>query len=47
VLLPGEIEARTRRERRANGVLVEDATWNQVLQAIDKFGLRQELGPFL
>ena len=47
VLLPGEIEARTRRERRANGVLVEDATWDQVLEAIDKFGLRKELGPFL
>ena len=44
VLYPGEIEARNRQERLANGVSVEQATWDQVVSLVDEHGLREELG---
>jgi uncharacterized oxidoreductase len=45
VLYPGEVEANSRRDRLANGVPMEDATWGQVVELIDRFGLRDRLGP--
>ena len=45
VLYPGEIEARSRQERLANGVPVPQQTWDQVSQLIEEYGLREELGP--
>ena len=45
VLYPGEIESRTRRERLANGVMIEQDTWDQVGRLIDEYGLRVELAP--
>jgi uncharacterized oxidoreductase len=45
VLLPGEIERRTRREREQNGVPLDEATRAQVLSAADAVGLaRAEIG---
>ena len=45
VLYPGEVEARSRQERLANGVPIEQATWDQVAQLITEYGLEGELGP--
>jgi LDH2 family malate/lactate/ureidoglycolate dehydrogenase len=45
VLYPGEIEANSRRDRLASGVPMEDTTWQQVVELIDEFGLRDKLGP--
>ena len=45
VLYPGEIESRTRQERLANGVMVEQETWDEVGGLIDEYGLREELAP--
>ena len=45
VLHPGEVEVRSRRERRANGVPIEQATWDQVVGLIKENGLEEELGP--
>jgi uncharacterized oxidoreductase len=39
ILVPGEPEARTEVERRANGVYVEDETWAQI-QAAERGALR-------
>ena len=47
VLYPGEIEARNRQERLAKGISVEQATWDQVLALITKYGLERELGASL
>jgi uncharacterized oxidoreductase len=30
ILVPGEPEARTERERRADGIPIDDATWKQI-----------------
>jgi uncharacterized oxidoreductase len=30
ILIPGEPEARTERERRAHGIPVDDETWRQI-----------------
>ena len=43
VLYPGEIENRNRRERKAKGVFVEDATWKDIVACIDRFDLRDRL----
>lgn len=45
VLFPGEIESMTRQERVANGVMIEQDTWDAVGELIDEFGLREELSP--
>jgi uncharacterized oxidoreductase len=47
IMYPGEIEARTRRERETRGVEVEEATWARVLTVIKRFGLEERLGPLL
>ena len=36
VLVPGEIEFRTERERMRDGVTVDDVTWNALLQHADR-----------
>jgi len=33
ILIPGEPEERTAEDRRANGIFIEDETWNQILAA--------------
>ena len=43
VLFPGEIESTTRKQRRRDGVVVEDATWGQIMDLIDKYGLSDDL----
>ena len=40
VLVPGEPEARIERERRANGIPIEDATWSQILACAAEAGVR-------
>lgn len=44
VLYPGEIEEKNREDRRAKGVEVEQATWDQVVDLIKEYGLEEELG---
>ena len=44
VLYPGEIELRTRRERQANGVLIEQATWDRIVGLLEEYGLGNEPG---
>ena len=44
VLYPGEVEVRSRKERLANGVPVEDATWEGAVQLIEEYGLTEEPG---
>ena len=43
ILYPGEIEERTRAERREKGVEVEDATWARVRETIDRLGIGGKL----
>ncbi len=45
VLYPGEVEARSRQERLANGVPIEQATWEEVAKLIKEYGLERELDP--
>ena len=47
VLYPGEIEAINRQERLAKGISVEQATWDQVVELIKRYGLEGELGHLL
>ena len=47
VLYPGEIEATTREDRLANGISIEQATWDQVVELITEYGLEAELGDLL
>lgn len=39
VLLPGEIEHRTRQARRAGGVPLDEATWRQIVEAAASVGI--------
>ena len=39
VLAPGEIERRTAAARRADGIDIEDATWNQFRALGEKYGV--------
>lgn len=39
VLVPGEPEARTERERRAKGIPIEDATWTQISACATEVGV--------
>jgi uncharacterized oxidoreductase len=43
VLYPGEIEANSRRERLAGGVNIEQATWDQVAELMEAYGVAGEL----
>ena len=40
VLYPGEFEIRNRRQRRADGLYIEDATWNRVRELMSQFGVK-------
>ena len=42
ILLPGEPESRTRGQREADGVYVDEPTWQQMNEAAAKLGI--ELG---
>ena len=44
VMYPGEKEAKTRLERTAKGVEIEEATWKQVLDLVGEYGLEKTLG---
>jgi LDH2 family malate/lactate/ureidoglycolate dehydrogenase len=39
VLLPGELELRTRRERLESGIPVHEATWNEITAVLDELGI--------
>ena len=39
VLIPGEVEARTRAERLANGIPLPDATWAELQECAHRFGI--------
>jgi len=39
ILIPGEPEARTARERRAGGVPVDDETWRQIKECALEVGV--------
>ena len=44
VLYPGELEARSRRERLANGVPIPPGPyWDHVVKVIEEFGLQEKL----
>jgi uncharacterized oxidoreductase len=42
VMLPGEPEHRTRQQRLAEGIPLDDASWGQVLEAAGKVGISSE-----
>jgi uncharacterized oxidoreductase len=44
VLYPGEIEHRREQDRRANGIDVEDATWNKLIALAEDYQLTDQLG---
>jgi len=44
VLYPGEIEHRRERDRRANGIPIEDATWDALRKLAEGYGVAQRLG---
>jgi uncharacterized oxidoreductase len=44
VLYPGEIEYMTERDRRENGIDVEDATWSKLRALAEGYGLAATLG---
>ena len=39
ILVPGEPEARMERERTANGIPIDDATWKQIREVAQEVGL--------
>ena len=39
VLVPGETEARTRRDRQANGIPLPEATWAELQECAQRFGI--------
>ncbi|MDP2947970.1 MAG: Ldh family oxidoreductase [Chloroflexota bacterium] len=47
VLYPGEPEARTRKERRANGIPLDDTTWNDVKKFAQELDLVEYLPPVI
>ena len=44
VLYPGEIEFNRERDRRKNGIPVEDATWKKLQELAQGYGLTDKLG---
>lgn len=42
VLMPGEAESKSRRQRKDQGIEVDDTTWGQVMQACDLAGVPNE-----
>ena len=45
VLYPGEIEAMTRKERLAEGVSIEQSTWDEVVGLVQELGVESKVGP--
>ena len=43
VFYPGEIEFRKEKDRRANGVPIEDSTWNKLRDLAEGYGLNGKL----
>lgn len=39
ILLPGEIEARVKAQRDAEGIFIEDGTWDQIIEWAEKLGV--------
>jgi LDH2 family malate/lactate/ureidoglycolate dehydrogenase len=47
VLYPGEIEFKTEQKRRAEGIFVEDETWNRITELMQELNVQDEVGqPF-
>jgi LDH2 family malate/lactate/ureidoglycolate dehydrogenase len=44
VFYPGEVEYRKEKDRRANGIAVEDATWSKLRDLAENYGLSAKLG---
>lgn len=42
ILMPGEIEDRTRAARLADGIPLDDTTWSQILEAAESLGLEPD-----
>jgi uncharacterized oxidoreductase len=45
ILYPGEKEIKITKERLQTGIDIPDATWKQVLDLIDEYGITEELAP--
>ncbi len=43
IYYPGEIEARTRSERGARGIHIEDATWEEISEVMEKHNVQEPL----
>ena len=44
MLYPGEIEHLKEQDRKANGVEIEDSTWEKLGALAEEYGLKGELG---
>ena len=44
VYYPGEVEYLKEKDRRANGVPIEDATWNRLKDLATGYGIADKLG---
>jgi uncharacterized oxidoreductase len=44
VYYPGEIEYEKEKDRRANGIEVEDATWQKLREMAAGYGIAEKLG---
>lgn len=40
VLYPGEFEVRNRRQRRKDGLYIEDSTWNEIADLMTRYGVK-------
>ena len=45
MLYPGEIEAMTRKQRLAEGVAIEQSTWDEVVGLVQELGVESKVGP--
>lgn len=43
ILYPGELEARRRKERLANGIPLDDTTWDEIKQLVDEYNVGTSL----
>jgi LDH2 family malate/lactate/ureidoglycolate dehydrogenase len=44
VFYPGEVEFNKEKDRRANGVVIEDSTWKRLHDLATTFGIAEKLG---
>jgi len=40
ILIPGELEQRTRAQRMRDGIFIEDATWNAIMETAKELGIK-------